>query len=566
MVADGIEQAREACARFRWDDAYAHYRAAAEREPLGMDDLAALADAAWWLGRTDESLHLSEEVYRRHLQGAHAPQAAMLAVDIGFLWLLRGEPTVGSGWISRAKRLLEDAPESAAHGYLAYLDVEVALGAGRYEEAIERSRWMADLADRHGDATLCAVALVLLGGAQVRRGRVADGLQIIDEAMLGVRAGQVAPTWAGNLYCHVMDLCFELADIGRARAWTDATERWCDQHSSAAMFTGICRLHRAQLLHLEGRWAAAEQHADRACRDLADMNVGVVAEGRYRIAEVHRLRDEHAAAEQGYTRAHELGRDPQPGLALLRLAQGRGTTAIAALTSALSGTERALDRVPLLAALVRVAAASDGADRADRADRAARAHAADVADVADVAARAAEELGRTAKAFGTAGLQARACEAAGLSALARGEPAEALPHLRAAWQRWSALDAPYDAARMRAQLAAALAAVGDDEAAAREAALARTAFTELGAVRDLRELDGVLGRAEPPGGLSAREVEVLQCVCAGHTNREVAAALTISEKTVARHLSNIFVKLDVASRTEAAAFAFKHGLDTGSAP
>jgi ATP/maltotriose-dependent transcriptional regulator MalT len=540
MVADVLEQAREACARFRWDDAYEQYRAAAERTALEVEDLAALADAAWWLGRTDESLALSEEVYRRHLQGAHAPQAAMLAIDIGFLWMLRGEPTVGSGWISRAKRMMSDAPESAAHGYLAYLEVEEALGVGRYEEAIERCRWMADLADRHGDATLCAVALVLLGGAQIRRGEVATGLQVIDEAMLGVRAGHVAPSWAGNLYCHVMDLCFELADLDRARAWTDATERWCDQHSNAAMFRGICRLHRGQLLHLEGRWAAAEQHADRACRDLADMNLGVVAEGRYRIAEVHRLRDEHAAAEQGYARAHELGRDPQPGLALLRLAQGRGTTAMAALRGALAGAERALDRVPLLVAMVQVAAACDEAD---------------------AAAGAAEELARIAQDFGTPGLEASACEAAGLTHLVRGEPAEALPCLRDAWRRWWQLDAPYDAARLRAHLAEALMAVGDAEAAAREVEAARAVFADLGAAGNLRELDGILADAEPPGGLSAREVEVLRCVCAGHTNRQIATALTISEKTVARHLSNIFVKLGVASRTEAAAYAFKHGLE-----
>jgi DNA-binding CsgD family transcriptional regulator len=544
MVVDVLEQARAASAALRWDDAYEHYREAARHAPLAVDDLSGLADAAWWLGRTDESLTLSEEVYRRYLQGAYTPRAAKLAIDIGFLWMLRGEPTVGSGWISRAKRMLADAPETAAHGYLAYLDVEEALGAGRYGEAIERSRWMADLAERHDDATLCAVALVLLGGAQVRQGRVTSGLEVIDEAMLGVRAGQVAPSWAGNLYCHVMDLCFELVDIDRARAWTDATERWCDQHSNAAMFTGICRLHRAQLLHLEGRWAAAEQHADEACRDLADMNVGVVAEGRYRIAEVHRLRGEQVAAEAGYASAHALGRDPQPGLALLRLAQGKGATALAALRSALAGTGRALDRVPLLAAMVKVAVACDDPDSATC---------------------AAEELERIAQTFHTQGLVASAREAAGLTCLARGDAARALPLLREAWQRWGELHAPYDAARMRMHLAEALVAVGDDEAAAREVEAAQGVLADLGAVHDLRVLDGVLdgvlGRVGPPGGLSAREVEVLRCVCAGHTNRQVAAALTISEKTVARHLSNIFAKLDVASRTEAAAFAFRHGLD-----
>ncbi|WP_409330465.1 LuxR C-terminal-related transcriptional regulator [Trujillonella humicola] len=537
MAGDVLERGREASGRFRWDEAYALYRAAAENEPLGAQDLAALADAAWWLGHTEESLALSEQVYRRHLHGAQVPQAAMLAIEIGFLWMLRGEPTVGSGWISRAKRLLEDAPESAAHGYLSYLDVEGALGAGRYEEAIERSRAMQQLADRHDDPTLCAVALVLEGGAQVRRGRVTSGLAVIDEAMLPVRAGQVAPNWAGNLYCHVMDLFFELADLDRARAWTRATERWCDEHSNAAMSTGICRVHRAHLHHLEGRWTAAAQEAATACRDLADMNVGVVAEGHYRIAELHRLRGRHRAAQEHFTRAHELGRDPQPGLALLRLAEGRGATA--ALRSALASADRDLDRVPLLLAQAQVALACRQSD---------------------VTALAAGELDRLAGTFQTPGLLACAAEAVGLARLARGEAAEALPVLREAWRRWRDLEVPYDAARMRVRRAQALAGVDDGEAAAHEVEAARAVFVELGAVDDLRGLDGVLGSGEPPGGLSAREVQVLRAVCAGRTNRQIATALTLSEKTVARHLSNIFAKLDVASRTEAAAVAFRHGL------
>lgn len=353
------------------------------------------------------------------------------------------------------------------------------------------------------------------------------------------------PGWAGNLYCHVIDLCFELADFERARAWTEATELWGDQHSNAAMFVAICRLHRAQLLHLEGAWQAAEQRAAQACRDLADMNVGVVAEGHYQIAELCRLRGDHDRAEEAYERAHELGRDSQPGLARLRLAQGRGAAAVTALRTALSATERSLHRVPLLAAQAEVAAACG--------------------DVA-VAAEAADELAEVADAYATPGLLAHARHAVGLTRLAAGEPARALPPLREARQRWQALDARYEAARMRARLAEALAALGDTEATAREATWAREVFAELGAADDLRALDGVLGQTEGPFGLSAREVEVLRCICAGHTNRQIASALTISEKTVARHLSNIFVKLGVSSRTEAAGVAFTHGLAAPAAP
>lgn len=475
-MADVLALAREAYGRFQWGDAYRHYREVAEAEPLGAEDLAALADAAWWLGYTDESLSLSEEVYRHHLHGENVPRAARLAIEIGFLWLLRGQPTVGSGWVSRARRMLGDAPECAAHGYLRYLEVEEALGAGHFDKAIELSRWLQGLADRCGDPTLGAVGMVLEGGAEVRRGNVEPGLALIDEAMLPVRAGEVLPNWAGNLYCHVMDLCFELSDIRRARAWTEATERWCDQHSNAAMFVGICRVHRAQLLHLEGAWDAARQHAARTCHDLADMNVGVVAEGHYRIAELHRLRDEHGAAEEEFARAHELGRDPQPGLALLRLAQGKGEAAATALRTALAAAVRPLDRVPFLAAQVEVAAAGGRAEDA---------------------VRAADELARIADTFNTPGLVASAGAAAGIAALAGGEPTGALPLLRDAARRWRELNARHNAARMRARVAEALAAAGDTEAAAREAEAARVVFTELGAAHDVRALDRALGAAAP---------------------------------------------------------------------
>lgn len=537
-----LERARAAYSEYRWDVAYEGFQAVARESELDAGDLAALADAAWWLGRTDESLSFSEEVYRRHLHGSHVPQAARLAVEIGFLWLLRGEAMLASGWISRASRLLDGTPESASHGYLAFLQVEEHLGAGRYTEAIETSRWMQTLADRHHDPTLCAVGLVLEGIAEIRAGRVDHGLRVIDEAMLPVHAGEVSPNWAGNLYCHVMDICFELLDLRRARAWTDATERWCDQHSNAAMFTGICRVHRAQLLHASGEWDAAEQHVALTCEELADMNVGVVAEGHYRIGEARRVRADHDGADVAFRRAHELGRDPQPGLALLRLAQGDGREASAALRSALATVDLELHRVPLLVAQVEVAATC--------------------ADP-DVATEAADELATIADRFATPGLEASAMQCDGIARLAQGRPDDAVGPLHRAWRLWSELDARHDAARSRVRLAEALAATGDVDSAERELAAARLVLTELGAVADLRTLHDDVGHgatADPPGGLTSRELQVLRCVCAGHTNRQIAAELAISEKTVARHLSNIFVKLDVSSRTEAAAFAFANGV------
>jgi tetratricopeptide (TPR) repeat protein len=403
-------------------------------------------------------------------------------VEVGFLWLLRGEETVGSGWVSRAVRLLEEVPECAEHGYLLYLRAEEQLGRGDHEAAAVSGRTMQQLAARHDDPTLGAIGLVVEGTALVRRGRLDEGLAVLDEAMLGVRAGEVQPTWTGNLYCHLMSLFIELGDIPRARAWTDATERWCDEHSNPAMFVGICRVHRAQLLHLEGAWPAAERSAAQACRDLADMNVEVVAEGHYELGELRRLQGDDDGAEEAYARARRLGRDPQPGMALLRLAQGRTRAAATALRTALLVTTEAPRARP--------AAGCTGGG-------------ADTAGDAELAAAAAGELATIADVYATPGLLAAARQASGVARLVGGEPERALPLLRDAWRRWRELDAPCDAARVRVLLARALMALEDADGAASELDAARETLVELGAVGELWCLEGAGGPARAPEGLTA---------------------------------------------------------------
>lgn len=540
-----LEQAREAYAHYRWDEAYQQFRTVRESGVLGVDDLVALADAAWWLGHNDESLVLSEEVYHRYLRNEDASRAAQRALEVGLLWLLRGESTIGSGWISRGARLLDDLPECAVHGYLRYLEAAEALAQGRLDTAVEVARRIQRLGDRYDDRTLSAMGLVTEGIAVVKQGRVGDGLAVLDEAMLPVRVGAVVPNWAGNLYCQLMGLFIELSDIRRARDWTDATERWCDRHNNPAMYLGICRVHRAQLLRFEGAWHDAEHHAEQACRVLADMNVGVVAESHYVLGDLCRLRNDLAGAEQAYHRADELGRDPQPGLALLRLAEGRTSSAARALQTALAGMDQPLDRAPLLAAQVDVAQATGDAD---------------------LARQAANELVGVADTYGTAGLVAAARQASGTARLAGGDAERALPLLRDAVRRWRELGAGFQAGRVRCLLARALDAIGDRAAAGREVDAATAVFAELGAAGALRELEAAreVGAAPDPaglpGGLSSREAEVLGCVAAGFANRKIARKLAISERTVERHLANIFGKLGVSSRTEAAGYAFAHGL------
>jgi DNA-binding NarL/FixJ family response regulator len=506
-----------------------------------VGDLEDRADAAWWRGDLDEASALLERAYRDHLDEGRPRPAAMAAVGIAVNAFLRGDGVVGSGWLGRAQRLLRDEPEQVEHGYLLYLELEGALD-GDAGAVVAMAGRVRDIGRRHGDPNLVAGGDLFEGRALVRQGRVAEGMALLDETMLAVLSGDLRPEYAGNVYCHLMAAFHELADVRRAAEWTEATGRWLAGLPAAVLFTGICRVHRSQVMARKGAWAQAEREATLVCLDLADLHVAGAAEGHYQLGELRRLRGDLAGAEAAYRRAHELGRDPQPGLALLRLAQGRTATAAASIRAALTAASPdRLARAQLCAAQVEIAlAAGDAA----------------------TATAAGEELARTASTYGSSGLEAAALQARGALLLAEGRAEAALPTLRAACRRWRELDAPYDAARVRLPLAEAYRALGDGDAAARELDAAAAVFEELGAAPDAARVAALRGSRALPGGLTAREAEVLALVAAGRSNREIAETLVLSPKTVARHLSNIFAKLGVASRTQAAAFAYEHGLAT----
>jgi DNA-binding CsgD family transcriptional regulator len=541
VESDPLQQARTAHQRHDWAAARDRYALARDTAPLSATDLVAAGDAAWWLGQTEAALTDYEAAYRLHVDGKESAPAARVAMAIGFLSELRGDAIGGSGWIARAGRLLSGRPECVEHGYLLSLEIDEAIAATEWERATAAARRVQDMANQYDDRTLHSAGLVGEGVALVRQGAVTEGLAVIDEAMIAVRDGEVDPELAGNFYCQVMALCHELADPRRAREWTDATERWCGQFASAAMFAGICRVHRAQLRHLGGEWSQAEDDASRVCDELSDMNVAVVAEGHYQVGEIRRGRGDLTGAEESYRRAHELGRDPQPGLALLRLAQGR---------------------VAAASASIRAALATQPDDRLARARlRAAQAEIALAAGDADLAWEASTELGQIAAAYASPGHAASARQLLGATLLAHGQPGEALVEFDAAGQAWHDLDAPCHAARVRLLSAEAYRALGDEDRAGLELDAAAAVFDRLGAVADAKRVAALRGRAVLPGGLTPREAEVLALIAAGLTNREVAAELVVSEKTVARHLANVFTKLDLSTRTAAAAYAFEHGLD-----
>jgi ATP/maltotriose-dependent transcriptional regulator MalT len=536
---DVVVTARAAYADRQWSDACEGLRTAGAAGDLSGADLALLHDAAWWSGRAEESITVGADAYRALVADGDHRLAAWVAIGVAVNHLLRDEEETGRAWLGRADGLLADQPECPEQGYLRYLtEVEAGLDGPDLEGTAAAAREVRELGRRLDEPTLVACGQLGEGRALLRRGRVREGMALVDQAMLAVAAGELHPEWVGDLYCNTMTACVELGDVRRARRWTAATERWLATVGEAVLFRGICRVHRAQLHQVAGEWRRAERDAGAVCRDLADIHSAAAAEGHYLLGEIHRLRGEDVAAEQAYRAAHRRGRDPQPGLALLRLAQGRPDAAAAAIRTALIAEPgHPLHRAPLRVAQVEIAIAS--------------------ADTA-TARTASDELTETATTFDSPALRAAARQAVGAVRLAGGQASEALSALRDACRSWRELGAPYETARVRVLLAAAHRELGDDDTARWERDEAVAAFTALGARPDLRALADPVGVIL--GGLTAREVEVLRHLAAGASNRTIAAALLISEKTVARHLENVYSKLGVSSRTAAAAVAFAHGL------
>jgi DNA-binding CsgD family transcriptional regulator len=527
-----------------WGEIYARLLAADRESPLGPEDLARLATAAYLTGREPESAGLWARAHHGFQDRGQPAAAARAAVWLAYGLLDKGELAQGSGWLARARRLLDECGQDCVErGYLLLPEALRSISEGDYERAAGTFRLAARAGDRFGDADLIALARHGEGRALIRLGRTAAGLELLDEAMVAVTAGEVSPLVAGDVYCGVISGCQEVFDWRRAREWTAALARWCDGQPDLVPFRGQCLLHRAEVLQLRGDWRAALDEARRACERLSDP-AGQAGLGAafYQLAEVHRLRGELAEAEEAYRQASLHGRRPQPGLALLRLARGEVAAAVAAIAGAVNESAERRTRARLLPAQVEIALATH--------------------DVA-MARTVAGELAAIAAEVGAPYLRAASAQAAGSVCLAEGDAQGALAVLREAEAIWRDLEAPYEAARTRVLIAVACRELGDECAADLELEAARAAFRQLEAAHDLAEV-GRLSRAPAPpkgaGGLTARELQVVRLVAAGATNRAIAGRLRISEKTVARHLSNIFVKLGVPSRAAATAYAYEHRL------
>ena len=461
---------------------------------------------------------------------------------LGLRLFFRGETGPATGWLARAQRLLEhEEHECAERGYLLLPVVERHLAAGDLEAAYATAAEAAEIGERCGDPDLIACTRHDQGRIRIQQGQVEKGLALLDEVMVAVTAGELSSVVTGLMYCSVIQACQEVYAFGRAREWTAALAQWCAEQPEMVAFTGACRVHRAEIMQLRGAWQEAIEEAQRARERAEGVSRQATAAALYQGAEVHRLRGEFAAAEEAYRSASQWGLEPQPGLALLRLAQGRVDAAAAAARRAVGATADQLQRTKLLPAYIEIMLAANDLQEARG---------------------ACHELEEIAGTFDTGVLGAMAAYARGAVELAEGNPHAALSSLRCAFEVWQQVEAPYAAARVRVLIGLGCRALGDDDGGGLELEAARAVFEQLGAAPDLDRID-VLTRTARSGyrhGLTPRELQVLRLVAAGKTNKAIAAELFLSEKTIDRHVSNIFTKLDVSSRVAATAYAYEHKL------
>jgi DNA-binding CsgD family transcriptional regulator len=539
MAVDRVERARGSFERRLWADAFADLAAVDREARLAAEDLERLAIAAYMVGRDAACGDAWVAAHREWARTGYPERAARCAFWHALGLFFRGNLAPAMGWVARGERLLGEHPRDCVEQ--AWLQMLTALPQ-LFEGVADAGASFVDagaIAERFDDADACMFARLGRGYSLILEGRVAKGMALLDEVMVSVTSDEVAPMLAGIAYCQVITLCEAVFDLRRAMEWTDALTRWCDAQPDLVPFRGNCLIHRCEILQLQGAWADAASAARRACEWLAGPPAwDVLGSAYYELAEIQRLRGEFADAEESYRRASAAGRDPLPGVALLRLAQGRSDLALPAIRRALEEAHDPIVRSRLLPACVEV-----------------------MLEVEDVGAAraAAEELAAIAARFDAPFVHALAADASGAVLLAEGDPRAALPVLRSAQRLWGELAAPHRAARARLLIGIACRELGDEAGSALEFEAVRSVLEELGAGPDLARLARV-GGSPAPGGLSRREREVLMLLSAGKTNRAIATELVISEKTVARHVSNIFTKLRLSSRVEAAAYAYKHGL------
>jgi DNA-binding CsgD family transcriptional regulator len=545
MTAHPSHRARKSPARRDWDAEYAELSARDRRTGLEPADLERLGIAAYLAGDESGSIEVHTRAHNLAREKGDTRQAARSAFWIAFAFIGARELTRAAGWVARARRLLDEERHDCVEcGYVLLPQALEQAGSGDLAGAEATFAAAEHIGQRFADPDLTSLARQGRGRVLVGLGRVAEGVALFDEVMVAVTAGEVTPIVSGVVYCSVISACFEMLDIRRAQEWTEALHDWCEAQPCLVPYRGECLAHRAEIFRLRGRWPEALDEARRAYDALAAAKGPGQGTAAYALAEVRRVRGETSAADDAYRLASEHGRAPHPGLALLRLAQGQAEAARAAIDRVMAEPTRGRQRADVLAAAVEILLASG--------------------DV-PAARRAADELKATAARPESAWLRAMAASAEGAVHLADGQAREALAPLRGALTIWRDLNVPYEAARVEVLVGRACRALGDGDAARMEWDAAARVFRQFGAAPALAEVEALIhersATTQPEaGGLTARELEVIRLIARGNTNRAIARELDISEKTVARHVSNIFTKLNLSTRAAATAYAFTHRL------
>ncbi|HTJ23885.1 MAG TPA: LuxR C-terminal-related transcriptional regulator [Gemmatimonadaceae bacterium] len=556
-VDAAVQRGRDAIERHAWGEAYTHLAAADAATALGAGDLERLASAAYLIGKDEIADELWVRAHNEHVRSHDSARAARCAFWLVLDLFTRGEIARASGWLTRGQRLLDEThTDCAERGLLLVMVARVMIERGDFQSAAAAAHETFEMARRFDDRDLDVFARLVLAQTLARTGRIGEATALFDEMMVAITVDDVSPISVGIVYCAVIGACHQIADVGRARAWTSALSRWCEAQPDLVPFRGKCLVHRVEIMRLSGAWSKAVDEAERACTWLSQAAARLDAATRegdlpsfkypvgaawYELAEIHRMRGDFTKAADAYERASRHGHSPEPGLALLRLAQGRSKIAEAAARRLLGQSQSRIRRANTLAACVEIMIA--------------------VGDLR-AARSAAKELGAIAAESSAPLLHACAAQWIGAILRAEGDARAALGQLRAAWSAWQEIDAPYEAARVRVLMGLACRDLHDEDAAALELDAARRVFQRLAAAPDVARVSKLMGDAGSAGGaaLTARETEVIGLVATGKTNRAIAQQLSISERTVDRHVSNILLKLELPSRSAATAYAYERGL------